>query len=74
MSKKNKKPKKVSAKKEKYAKFHKEKPSSIDLTMPDLSPEQTKQKQEDELKISRFLRFNKNPPSKPIRERNTRGK
>ena len=57
---KNKK-KKVSAKKEKYAKFHKEKPGTLDISMPDLNPDQMKQKREDETKIDRFLRFNRNP-------------
>jgi hypothetical protein len=67
MSKKNKnKPKKISAKKEKYAKFKKDKPSGMDLSMPDLSEDEMKQKKEDELKIDRFIRFNRNPPPKEI--------
>jgi len=60
---KNKK-KKVSAKKEKYAKFHKEKPGTLDISMPDLSVDQVKQKREDETKIDKFLKFNKNRPTK----------
>ena len=75
MSKKNKnKPKKVSVKKERYAKFRKEKPGALNISMPDLSEEQVKQKREDELKIDRFTRFNKNPPLKEIVERRAKSK
>lgn len=70
---KNKK-KKVNAKKEKYAKFRKEKPSTMDLTPPDLTPEQQKQKMEDETNIDRFLRFNRNPPTKAINLRKMKSK
>jgi hypothetical protein len=49
----------VNPKKEKYAKFRKEKPSSMDVRMPDLSEEQQKQKQMNEQIISNFLRFNR---------------
>ena len=71
MSKKSKKKKvkKISAKKERYAKFRKEKNATIDITMPELSPEQAKQKQEAEMMISRFMRFNKNPPLKELKEK-----
>ena len=70
---KNKK-KKVSAKKEKYAKFRKDKPGTLDISMPDLSPEQVKQKREDESKIDRFLKFNKNKPTKEIKDRKLKRK
>lgn len=74
MGKKNKnKKKKVNPKKEKYAKFRKDKPS-IAFTPPDLTPEQQKQKQEDERSIDSFLRYNKNPPTKEISERKMRSK
>ncbi|MBI2134654.1 hypothetical protein HYU09_01570 [Candidatus Woesearchaeota archaeon] len=66
---KKKKAKKISMKKEKYLKFRKEKNTAIDITMPELTPEQNKQKQEDEMKIGRFLRFNKNPPQKELKEK-----
>lgn len=69
MGSKKKKLKKVNAKKERYAKFRKEKNVSMNLTMPDLTPEQSKEKQEAELRISRFLRFNKNPPLKDLKEK-----
>ena len=76
MSKKSKKKKvkKISAKIERYAKFRKDKSVSLDLTMPDLTPEQFKQKQEAELKISRFLRFNRNPPTKELKEKRLKRK
>ena len=67
-----KKAKKISAKKEKYAKFRKEKPGTMDLTMPDLSPEQSKQKQEDEMSINKFLRFNKNKPVLSLKDKRKR--
>lgn len=75
MGKKNKnKPKKVSVKKERYAKFRKEKPGALNISMPDLTEEQQKQKREDELKMDRFLRFNKNPYPKEIVERRAKSK
>ena len=69
---KKKKEKKISAKKEKYAKFRKEKPATMDVSMPDLTPEQQKQKQGDELTIGRFLRFGKNRPVKEIKDKRKR--
>ncbi len=65
-----KKEKKVSAKKAKYAKFKKEKPATLDISMPDLTEDQQKQKQYDEETIARHLRFNKNkPPHEIVRRR-----
>jgi len=58
MNKKNKK-KKVNAKRERYAKFKKEQPSIMTYNPPDLTPEQQKQKQEDERTIGLFWRYNK---------------
>jgi hypothetical protein len=74
MSKKSKKKetKKLSAKKEKYAKFRKDKPSTLSLTTPELTPEQQKQKQIDEAKINSFLRYSKNPPSLSLKEKKKR--
>ncbi|MCF7865932.1 hypothetical protein K9L67_02655 [Candidatus Woesearchaeota archaeon] len=75
MSKKNKnKPKKVSAKKERYSKFHKEKPGTLDIKFPDLDDEQQKQKKEDEEKMEKFLRFNRNKPASEIVERRMKDK
>ena len=63
MGKKNKnKKKKVNPKRERYAKFAKEKPSIMNFTTPDLTPEQQKQKQEDERNIGLFWRYNKRRP------------
>jgi hypothetical protein len=67
-----KKVKKISAKKEKYAKFRKEKPGTMDLTMPDLSTEEAKQKQDDEMSINKFLRFNKNKPVLSLKDKRKR--
>ncbi|MCF7871935.1 hypothetical protein K9L97_02780 [Candidatus Woesearchaeota archaeon] len=69
MSGKKKKVKKVSAKKEKYAKFHREKPGALDINFPDLDDEQQKQKKIDEEKVEKFLRFNRNKPAPEIVER-----
>ena len=71
---KNKKAKKVNPKRERYAKFHKEKSAVMDVSMPDLSDDQRKQKRDDEMKFNSFLRFNKNPPTKEIVERKMRSK
>jgi hypothetical protein len=75
MGKKNKnKPKKVSIKKERYAKFRKDKPGALNISMPDLTEEQQKQKRDDEAKIDRHLRFAKNPPVKEVVERRVKSK
>ena len=59
---KNKK-KKVNAKKERYAKFRKDKPVNMTFTTPDLTPEQQKQTKEDDGKIGLFLRYTKRKPT-----------
>ena len=75
MSKKSKKKeKKISAKALRYAKFQKEKPSTVDIAMPDLTAEQNKIKQEDQDRIDMFLRRNRNPPTKELSERRMRSK
>jgi hypothetical protein len=75
MGKKNKKKKKkVNPKRERYAKFHKEKSGTMDISMPDLEDEQMKQKRVDEEKIGKFLRFNRNRPTKEILERRMKSK
>lgn len=74
MGKKDKSKKKPNPKREKYAKFRKEKSGTMDLTMPDLDDSQQKQKLEDEQKINRFLRFNRNPPAKSIRDKKLKKK
>jgi len=55
---KNKK-KKVNPKRERYAKFRKDKPEIMTFTTPNLTPEQQKQKQEDERTIGMFLRYSR---------------
>ena len=69
-----KKQKKISVKKERYAKFRKEKPATLDITMPDITSEQQKQKQDDEMKLGRFLRFNKKAPPHEIVKRKEKSK
>ena len=71
---KRKKAKKVNQKKLKYAAFRKDKPASMDFSMPELTPEQQKQKQEDEMKIGSFLRYNRPPPEHETNERRERSK
>ena len=74
MIKNKKKTKKVNPRKERYAKFKKEKPSTPDLTMPELDSEQMKNKMEDEKKIGRFLRFSRNIAPKEVKMRRTKSK
>lgn len=70
---KNKK-KKINAKRERYAKFKKEKPAVLSLTMPELTPEQMKQKLEDERKINFYLGHSRNPQTKEVSERRMKSK
>ena len=55
---KNKK-KKVNVKKERYAKFKKDAVGPMSFIPPDITPEQQKQRQEDEKNIGLFWRYNK---------------
>jgi len=55
---KNKK-KKTNPKRALYAKFRKDKPAIMTFTTPDLTPEQQKQRLEDDGKIGLFLRYNR---------------
>jgi len=74
MSRKNKnKPKKISAKKEKYKKFRKDKPA-MDISMPDLDAEKMKQARDDELRINKFLRFSKNKAPSEVNPRRAKSK
>ena len=74
MGKNKNKKKKVNAKKEKYEKFRKDKPSAMSFTVPDFTPEQQKQRQEDERNIDYFMRYSRNPPTKEVSERKMRSK
>lgn len=69
-----KKAKKPNPKRERYAKFRKDKPAALDLTTPDLTDEQRKQKQIDEDRINKYLRFNRNPHTKEIVARKMKSK
>lgn len=68
------KPKKISAKKERYAKFRKEKPSSMTMALPDLSEEQVKERRDDEQRISMFWRGYRRPPERFVNERKAKSK
>jgi hypothetical protein len=75
MGRKNKKKtKKVNVKRERYAKFRKEKPSAMSFTTPDISIEQRKYAQDDDKKISIFLKTHRNKPAKEIVERKMKSK
>jgi hypothetical protein len=69
-----KKGKKSNLKKERYAKFHREKNSSLDLTMPDLTDEQIRERREDDTRFSKFMRFNKNKPPHEVVARREKDK
>lgn len=49
----------VNPKKEKYAKFRKEKPATMDVRMPEFTEEQQRQKLLNEQAINNFLRMNR---------------
>jgi hypothetical protein len=74
MSKKDKEKKKINVKRERYAKFTKEKPSTYDLTMPDLSDEQRREKREADMALGRFMKFNRNPPPHEVVPRKEKSK
>ncbi len=68
------KAKKVNIKKERYAKFRKEKPSSMTVFMPDLPEDATAMRRQDEQRISDFWRHYRRPPQRFIRERDAKSK
>lgn len=69
MGKKDKEKKKLSAKKQKYLKFRRDKPGTLDLKMPDLEDEIVKQRREDETSVERFWRYRPKAPEKFVNER-----
>ncbi len=71
---KKKKVKKISAKKERYAKFRKEKPATLTISPPELSEESMQQRRLDEQKIDNFWRHYRRPPPRFISERKARSK
>lgn len=68
------KPKKISAKKERYMKFRKEKPTMMTLAPPDLTEEQIKERRTDEQHIGEFWRNYRRPPQRFVSERKARSK
>ena len=68
------KPKKISAKKERYAKFRKEKPTSLTIAPPDLSEDQVKDRRMDEQHISDFWRHYRRPPERFVNDRKAKSK
>ena len=74
MSKKKDKAKKISAKKERYAKFRKEKPSSLTIEPPQLSEEQVQTRRLDEQRIDNFWRHYRRPPPRFVLERKAKSK
>ena len=68
------KPKKISAKKERYAKFRKEKPTNLTIAPPDLSEDQVKDRRSDEQHISDFWRHYRRPPERFVNERKAKSK
>lgn len=74
MGRKKDKAKKISAKKERYIKFRKEKPSSMTFAMPDLTEDQVQQRRVDQQKVDLFWRYNKRRPERYVNERKARSK
>jgi len=68
------KPKKTSAKKERYLKFRKEKPTNLTVEPPDLTEEQVKERRMDEQRINDFWRTYRRPPQRFVSERKARSK
>lgn len=70
MGKKNKnKKKEINPKKVKYAKFRKDKPAQMDLTMPELAEDFVKDRRIDETRIEKHFKFNRNPEAKSVNPR-----
>ena len=74
MSRKKDKQKKVSAKKERYSKFRKDKPSSLTVAMPDLSEEQVQQRKFDQQRVDNFWHHYRRPPQRFVSERKAKSK
>ena len=68
------KPKKISAKKERYMKFRKEKPTMMTIATPDLTEEQMKERKLDEQRIGEFWRSYRRPPQRFVSERKAKSK
>jgi hypothetical protein len=68
------KTKRINPKKERYAKFRKEKPSSMTLNLPDQPEEIVQMRRQDEQKIGEFWRRHRRAPERYIRERDAKAK
>lgn len=68
------KPKKISAKKERYLKFRKEKPTMLTMSPPELTEQQMKERRLDEQRIGEFWRSYRRPPQRFVSERKARSK
>ncbi|MBI2652519.1 hypothetical protein HYX00_03550 [Candidatus Woesearchaeota archaeon] len=68
------KPKKISAKKERYMKFRKEKPTMLTMSPPEITEEQMKERRLDEQRIGEFWRSYRRPPQRFVSERKARSK
>lgn len=68
------KAKKVNIKRERYARFRKDKPSSMTVTMPDLPEDVVQLRRQDEQRISVFWRHYRRPPERFNRERDAKAK
>ena len=69
------KTKKVSVKKERYAKFRKEKPSAMIFSTPEHIPEEiVQQRRTDEQRINEFWRHYRRPAERFVRERDAKAK
>jgi len=66
--------KKVNIKRERYAKFRKDKPGSMTFSMPELPEELVQSRRQDEQRISEFWRHYRRPPQRFIRERDAKAK
>ena len=68
------KTKKINPKKERYAKFRKEKPTALTMVPLDLTEDQVKERRNDEQRIGEFWRHYKRPPERFVNERRAKSK
>ncbi|MBI2661446.1 hypothetical protein HYX09_04240 [Candidatus Woesearchaeota archaeon] len=71
---KRKKAKYVNPKRERYAKFRKDKPSAMIFTAPELSAEEIELRRQDEKRVEFFLKRMPRHQEKFIRERDAKSK
>jgi hypothetical protein len=75
MGRKNKnKPKKVNPKRERYAKFKKDKPGALDVRMPDLPEAVMQEARAADDRIGEFWRYRPKVPDREVNERRMRSK